>query len=230
MPGARLGILVLSSLSLSPCLQAQANPTTTMCVTVYIFNSAHVSPSELSKAEILAGSIFRTPGIKFEWVAGLTDWHADDSPTHKPWNPANLALRIRDRSMVPQVGIRSDAMGFCPGVKGREAILLLDRIHNNAARLSADPAVVLGITLAHEIGHLLLQSATHSLAGVMKARLVPEDVAAAERGSLRFTWRNAGAQRNGSPAEPTAANDTHSASDISHGNSQLGLTFAEEGN
>ena len=51
-------------------------------------------------------------------------------------------------------------------------------------------------TMAHEMGHLLLQSVTHPLAGVMKARWLAEDLTAAEGGTLAFTREEGNSMRN----------------------------------
>jgi hypothetical protein len=78
-----------------------------------------------------------------------------------------------------------------------EAIVLADATQNSAAMWNVDPVLYLGLTMAHEMGHLLLQSATHSLAGIMKARWPPEDLRAAERGNLTFTSEESRSMRNG---------------------------------
>ncbi|MCU1238235.1 MAG: hypothetical protein JWP63_6202, partial [Candidatus Solibacter sp.] len=64
-----------------------------------------------------------------------------------------------------------------------------------AREMDAEIALVLGTALAHEIGHVLLNSAAHSLSGVMSARMRPQEIAAASRGELRFTPAQAAAIR-----------------------------------
>jgi hypothetical protein len=49
-----------------------------------------------------------------------------------------------------------------------------------------DGGVLLGIVMAHEIGHVLLNSNSHSAQGIMVARWRAEDLRAAERRALRF--------------------------------------------
>lgn len=48
-------------------------------------------------------------------------------------------------------------------------------------------AVILGHLMAHEIGHLLLGSESHSSKGIMRARWQREDLEAAVQGKLGFT-------------------------------------------
>jgi hypothetical protein len=46
--------------------------------------------------------------------------------------------------------------------------------------------LVLGATMAHEIGHLLLGPKAHSRRGIMSARIRCEELRQASRGELRF--------------------------------------------
>lgn len=65
-------------------------------------------------------------------------------------------------------------------------------IFYSCVRRSADEAgvaqgVVLGHLMAHEMGHLLLNTKQHSPSGVLRARLRPEDFRLAAQGRLEFT-------------------------------------------
>ena len=81
-------------------------------------------------------------------------------------------------------------------MENNEAVLLFDAIKDRAASVNAQPAVALGISMAHELGHLLRQSTQHALAGVMKRRWLAEDLAAAEGGTLTFTREESESMRN----------------------------------
>jgi len=178
-------------------LEIPANPKTTLWVTVYVFNSVQLSPRDLIKAETLAARIFEKVGIRIAWKAGLTAGDVDAPSIGEKWNPANLQLRIRKSSTVQGAGVTSEAMGFCLTMEKNDAVILFDEIENRAAMLNVAPAIPLGVTMAHEMGHLLLQSATHSLTGVMKARWLAEDLVAAERGDLTFSQEESRSLRNG---------------------------------
>ena len=58
-------------------------------------------------------------------------------------------------------------------------------VRETAHGLAVEAWIVLGATIAHELGHVLLQSKTHS-SGVMSYRLDLPQVRAAGRGELRF--------------------------------------------
>jgi hypothetical protein len=47
--------------------------------------------------------------------------------------------------------------------------------------------VILGHGMAHELGHLLLGTNSHSSSGLMRAHWTGEDLAMASKGNLRFS-------------------------------------------
>lgn len=171
----------------APEPERPANPKATLRVTVYVFNSVHIPADDLIKAETLAAGIFEKVGVRIAWKTGLTTRDVDVPPMGEEWNPAYLQLRIRKSSTVREAGVTSEAMGFILTMEKNDAVVLFDEIRNRAATLNVDPIVPLGVTMAHEMGHLLLQSATHSLTGVMKPRWLAKDLVAAERGNLTFS-------------------------------------------
>jgi hypothetical protein len=177
--------------------EPSVNPEMEVRVTVYVFNSAQVPPGDLIKAELLAARIFEDAGIKVTWVAGITTRRLDDSLWSEEWNPANLLLRIWKSSTARETRVSSDALGFCLSMEKNEAVVLSDATQSNAARWKVSPVLYLGLTMAHEMGHLLLQSATHSIKGVMKAQWRPMDLSAAAGGTLAFTSEEGRSMRKG---------------------------------
>src|SRR6266478_3520392 len=86
-------------LTLLPSPAATIRPAASeLHVTVYVFNSVHVSSRDLIKAEAQAARIFDAAGIKVTWVAGLTAREATGHSVGEAWSPANLDLRIWKRS------------------------------------------------------------------------------------------------------------------------------------
>jgi hypothetical protein len=151
-------------------------------VKVYVFDgSARFLPADLSYAKALVTKIFGKVGIQVAWVE-------DASAAH-------LLLRIWESSTVHGTPITSDALGF--RLSQNEAVVLADTTRKTAAEWKVDPALCLGLAMAHEMGHLLLQSKTHSVSGVMKSRWLRPDLAIAERGALTFTPQEGHLMRNG---------------------------------
>jgi len=151
-------------------------------VDVHVFDgSAQFLPADLINAEALVAKIFGKVGIQVTWVE-------DASAAH-------LLLRIWESSTVRGTRVTSDALGF--RLSQNEAVVLSDATKKTAAEWKVDPALCLGLTMAHEMGHLLLQSETHSVSGVMKSRWLRPDLAIADRGALTFTAQEGHLMRNG---------------------------------
>ena len=66
-------------------------------------------------------------------------------------------------------------------------MVLFDAVRRLAGARFSNPADLLGLAMAHEIGHILLRSANHSAAGIMRAQWLPKDFRDAENGLLVFT-------------------------------------------
>jgi hypothetical protein len=65
--------------------------------------------------------------------------------------------------------------------------LYLDRILDFAQLMGLDAEIVLGHTMAHEIGHLLLGSKNHASQGIMRPTWGARDIHLAKTGVLGFT-------------------------------------------
>jgi hypothetical protein len=79
-----------------------------------------------------------------------------------------------------------------------------DRVEEIATRVNNCIRCVLGNTLAHEIGHLLLPAGSHSKTGVMQEEPLREDWRKVEMGVLLFTKQQAEAMRAGFAARSDA--------------------------
>src|SRR5262249_24069581 len=61
-----------------------------------------------------------------------------------------------------------EAMGFVWEFETHSAVILYDRVHHLAVSKRIEVASILGIAMAHEIGHLMLRSREHSSEGIMR--------------------------------------------------------------
>ena len=71
-----------------------------------------------------------------------------------------------------------------------------DRIDELAWRAGGRTARILGHTMAHELGHLLLGANAHSPSGIMRGVWLPEDLKFMRWGELTFTLRQSDQIRN----------------------------------
>jgi hypothetical protein len=89
----------------------------------------------------------------------------------------------------------SETLGFCLSFENGDAVVLADAIQKRAVFGPTNFADLLGLAIAHELGHLLLRSASHSVAGIMRARWTEKGLSADDRGYLRFTYGEAESMR-----------------------------------
>jgi hypothetical protein len=182
----------------SPPLETSMAHRTTMRfqVTVFVFNPVHVSSRDLVLAEARAAEIFENVDIRVIWIAGLTAQDAVGHPLGEAWNPADLDLRLWTRQQARGAAIHSNALGYCLSIERGQAIILSDEIQNFATIWGIDLADILGVAMAHEIGHLLLRTSSHSPLGVMKAPYLQKDLTSAGRKSLIFTREEGNSMRS----------------------------------
>lgn len=163
-------------------------------VLVNVHNGVNLSSSDLSRAERQAKRIFLYVGIQLTWTTALMGATVD-TPNEKA-NDAPLQLRLWPRAVAGKRPTSSETLGFCLSLDYGDAVVLADVIEKQAVFGSTKFADLLGLAVAHELGHLLLRSTAHSVAGIMRARLTEEALRDDDRGYLRFTTGEAESMRN----------------------------------
>jgi hypothetical protein len=165
-------------------------------VKVTVYNGVGLSPIELSGAEQEAEKIFRYAGIQLTWSTGLLVADVKNNTPSKTWNPASLHLRIWTRAMAAKGPTNSETLGFCLSLDRSDAVVLIDAIQKRAVFGTTNFVDLLGLAMAHELGHLLLRSPKHSATGIMRARWTEKGLAEDDRGYLRFTTGEAQSMQN----------------------------------
>lgn len=129
----------------------------------------HVPAAVLAEAMRVAGDAYGDIGVTIDWSGDRCDGDL-------------LTVRL---TSSPDAGIDTpgDTLGFAePGTS--LAVVMYDRIEKFARKYHVGRQLVLGYSMAHELGHLLLPRNSHSITGLMRASL-NMDLAAARQ--LRFT-------------------------------------------
>ncbi len=144
--------------------------------TVMIHDQAHLQPEDLSSATRTMASVFRRSGIDFSVISGspdgpdaqIVDFRAciAASPRHS----GSVPIRLRIIASAPP-GFSPATLGFAlPCARyGANATVFADRVMRVSCDLSVPFPTALGYALAHELGHLLLQSDEHTPTGIMRA-------------------------------------------------------------
>jgi hypothetical protein len=155
---------------------ALAQATIASLLTIRLLAPNAVPRSVLTRAQTFAANALARAGIRVTWVR---------CPCDAPPRPADAPIQILERQPF---NLSRDAAGFAvthPGAGGYAA-LSYPQVRAAAAQCDRPPFLVLGATMAHEIGHLLLGSQAHSPRGVMSARIGCPELRLASRGELRF--------------------------------------------
>lgn len=160
---------------------AAAEPQTT--IALHASDQAGVPADVMRHAQQEVSRIYRSVGVDVVWDAAVAGTETGAAPVR------HLYLMIVPASTANKLAISRSALGVAvtsPTSRGRLAYILYNRIESFAGTTHTDVALVLGHTLAHEVGHLLLP-AGHSATGLMRANWDTEDLAQAARGWLLFS-------------------------------------------
>src|SRR5258706_1025054 len=150
----------------------------TLPLDVRIYDAAGVPPDVLERAHVTVEQTLNAIGIKPVWHpchAGL----CVDSPRPDEMKVRNVAAR---RLSPPQS--LGTSMVDVAGQAGTLATVYHDRVRWLAVEANVDDGQLLGRAIAHEIGHLLLGTATHGQTGLMRARWLRAEL----RRDLPIDW------------------------------------------
>jgi hypothetical protein len=168
---------------------------------VRVFNYAQVSPETWILAQEVATGILHRTGIETHWLKCSLSSEGRLTPADcdQPIAPSNLVLRLVPVSAATraQFGDRTLGIAVQPekGTPG-SASVFYGRVEQLARGGTASVPVILGHAVAHEIGHLLLGSNSHSPLGLMRARWSRLDLQNACAGALVFGKHEAASIRD----------------------------------
>jgi hypothetical protein len=157
-------------------------------VTITVYDYAHVSPELLQAAQGVARKTFWQAGIESSWVTCLPKPEKVQSHDCYFLDATHLTVKILPRAISAQARARSNVLGDAlvdEKGTGYHAYVFYDRVQNvaDARRLGPD---LLGSVLAHEIGHLLLGSKSHTVSGIMSAHWSGEELRKISEGTMLF--------------------------------------------
>jgi len=166
-------------------------------ITVRVYRYADVSNRTLVQAEQETSRIFRQAGVELAWLDCPTS-HAEEEeyPACEPLLgamavdlrilPSSMAARIRSSAEELGVALASARAGTASA-----GWVFYEHVKHLAESHIASDDLILGLAIAHEIGHLLLGPHSHSPGGIMRANWDGKNLEEASRGKLLFTRRQA---------------------------------------
>ena len=162
---------------------ADSSPT----IRVRVNNYTQASPTILAGAEREAGRILGKAGLQTVWLDCPAGHSSVDSldPCRQPLEATDIALRVLSQST--QNKFQDTAFGFA--VVPILASVYYDYVAHLARSDDAEfeIPIILGCVIAHEIGHLLLGSNSHSASGIMQGHWERGQIRQAVTSNLLFT-------------------------------------------
>ncbi len=180
-----LTFLALTSLGFTQTSQTAIPARLELSVSVYDY--AHVPPELLAAAEQDARRIFQQAGVETIWVPCLPK--PIESNACYSVNSTHFMVKILPHAISAQVRDRDNVLGDAlvdEKGAGYYAYAFYDRVERVAEERKICHAL-LGNVLAHEIGHLLLGSKSHTVSGIMSAHWNGEELRRISEGSMFFT-------------------------------------------
>lgn len=156
---------------------------------VRVNNYTQASPSIVAKAEREAGRILGEAGLRMVWLDCPMEHyggvHVQQNPCLEPLEATDIVLRVLSERTENR---------FQDTVFGFAVVPIFASVYYDYALRSAkrdndefEVPVILGCVIAHELGHLLLGSNSHSGSGVMQPQWGRKQMNQALTGGLLFT-------------------------------------------
>lgn len=166
---------------------ASAGQTETPTIALWVNNTAQVPDDVLAQAQAEVTQIYRQAGVKTVWGAPAS-LSADMPAAREPRLTIVILSRDQERRLHP--ALVRDGVGVAlnsPTTRAHMAYVFYHRVERLTGGNGLNLAPVLGIAMAHEIGHLLLPYNVHSLTGLMRRNWTKADLRLAQRSQLFFT-------------------------------------------
>lgn len=176
--------------------RALAQTHDTHAVTIRIYDYASMSPTPIEQAQEYVTALYAQIDVHIVWAETLRP-HARRGRVCER-DPGELVINILPPAMSRRMDLTNVTLGHAavtPFDGGTIAYVLFDRITDVASTSNASAADVLAVVMAHELGHLLLPSGSHSPTGLMRPTWNPNDFRAHNRQQWQFTSAQADAIR-----------------------------------
>ena len=155
-------------------------------ITVRVYNYANIDSYRLERTQKRVSGIFIEAGFAIHWIhCPRCEEERPQYPDCTPeLDPNDLVLKIMPRIDMEKGGFRKDTFGLSAG---RNILIFTERLYDIAQNSEQTCDRILGLAVAHEIGHALLGNDSHSSRGIMCPRWHSKDLQLESRHSAAFT-------------------------------------------
>lgn len=157
-------------------------------VMVMLQNEAGLRANLVAKAAAEVSRLFSLIGVDIEWVTSLTE----------------NVVRLRSVRLVTwepdEDSVSPHVLGVTytrPGEAGKRAHVFVHRVERASLQFNVPICDVLAVVIAHELGHTLMPTGSHSKNGLMAAEWQADHFRLASAGLLRFSPETAAVIRRG---------------------------------
>jgi hypothetical protein len=157
-------------------------------VRIRIHDYANVDPIPLASAQQIVSRMYQAIGVHTEWLASTRPL-LDPAIPGEP-GPTDLTIIVLTSQMARRRAMQDAVVGYAAvkrGEAGRIAFVVYDRVRDVARHAMVDITRVMGMVMAHELGHLLLPNRSHSDAGLMRGRWAVADFRRLDKLDLGFS-------------------------------------------
>ncbi|HEY6128204.1 MAG TPA: hypothetical protein VIW23_08485 [Candidatus Acidoferrum sp.] len=156
-------------------------------LSISVFNDASVSPSVLAQAQDTSAFVMRQAGISVSWLdcgaPGISPAAAGCSAISFP---QHFSIRLVSKATPAKEDIFGQSFQNDAG-EGSYAIVYFPGLASFRTTEIIHTGDLLGLVMAHELGHLLLGKNSHSATGLMCGNWRQPELHQAARGKLLFT-------------------------------------------
>jgi len=162
-------------------------------ITVVVNDAVGITPSLLLRAEDETARLFERAGIGVEWrnCGRLIQEDVEDCTVH---GMNRFVLHIVRTGQTDSDSVFGVAFLGEDG-RGKYSDVFYDRIAETALGSDVPLVQLLAAVSAHELGHLLLGTHSHTFVGIMAARWQKQSLYKIAMGSLYFTHEQSGLMR-----------------------------------
>jgi hypothetical protein len=157
-------------------------------VYVLLYNYTPIPHQTLAEAQERAAQIFLDVGVEIVWLP-----NALLQPGSAALKEIDLILRVlpQPRATLASRTALGEALLCDSSQEVCTASVFYSRARLQAELSGCSLKYVLGVAMAHELGHLLLGSNSHSARGLMQGKWRPEELRRATKGDLLFSLQEA---------------------------------------
>jgi hypothetical protein len=191
MRAAAMVMLVMTGW-LQPAISAAQTPDDQQ-VSIRIDDYAHLDAAALARAQDVVAEFYEAIGVRIEWSDTFSR-SADAGRGTECISSVDLTVMVLSASMAERTRLPRNVLGAAAngaGRGGRIAYVLYDRVVAASIDADWDAAALMGVVLAHEVGHLLLPHGSHSPDGLMRAHWNIDELRRTNPHALSFTPRQA---------------------------------------